>query len=533
MKASERSETSHANGAGPGVPARERVGGPGGAKPPGWTMRRAHAIAVLVVLVLAGTHAQQQGRFAVRAFGAAGDGKAIDTDAINKAIDAAVKAGGGTVVFHAGTYLAGSIHLQSHVALFLDHGATIEAGPIDRAPCDPPEPNAWDKYQDFGHSHWHNSLIWGENLDDVAIFGTGTIRGTALSRSANANSPAGTGNKAIALKNSRNVTIRDITIVHGGHFAILATGVDNFTVDNVKMDTNRDGIDVDACRNVRLSNMTVNSPFDDGICLKSSYGLGVARATENVTITNCQVSGYDEGTYADGTYKRTVKYGGARDRGPTGRIKFGTESSGGFRNVTISNCLFDYSRGLAIESVDGGPIEDVTITNITMRDIANAPIFIRRGNRARTPGDPPPGVIRRVTISNVVASGVAGAHGILISGIPGYPIEDLRLSGIRIAYAGGGTKEDAELVPEEKEKEYPEPDMFGRIPAYALFARHVIGLDVRGADFTFDTPEVRPAIRLEDVERADMDDVRAQKPGTTTREMMHPLHLDRVVKAAY
>ena len=495
-------------------------------------MRKAHVVALIVIAALTNVRAQAA-RFPVDRYGAKADGKSVDSKAINDAIQAASAAGGGTVVFHAGTYIACGIHLESHVALFLDHGATIEAGAPDVAPCDPPEPNQWDKFQDFGHSHWHNSLIWGENLDDVAIYGTGTLYGRALNRSASATSPAGTGNKAIALKNSRNVTIRDITIRHGGHFAILATGVDNLTVDNVKMDTNRDGIDVDACRNVRLSNLTVNSPFDDGICLKSSYGLGVARATENVTITNCQVSGYDEGTYLDGTCKRTVKYGGARDRGPTGRIKFGTESSGGFKNITITNSVFDYCRGLAIESVDGGPIEDVTIDNITMRDIANAPIFVRRGNRARTPGAPPPGVIRRVSISNVVASGVNGAHGILISGIPGYPIEDLRLSNIRIHYAGGGTKADAALVPDEKERDYPEPDMFGRIPAYALFARHVAGLDVRDGDFTFETPELRPAIQLQDVVRVDLDHVRAQRPGTTTRELLPAVRLAKVVKASY
>src|SRR5213592_2253514 len=128
-----------------------------------------------------------------------------------------------------------------------------------------------------------------------------------------------------------------------GWFAILATGVDNFTIDNLKIDTNRDGMDIDCCRNVRISNCTVNSPFDDGICLKSSYGLGSARAAENVTITNCQVSGYDEGTLLDGTFKRTVTYNG----GPTGRIKFGTESNGGYQNVVVSNCVFDYCRGLA------------------------------------------------------------------------------------------------------------------------------------------------------------------------------------------
>jgi polygalacturonase len=476
--------------------------------------KRSVAIAVVICLaaasrggVVRGQSPRPDGRFDVRAFGAAGDARTLDTDAINRAIDAAAKAGGGTVLLPAGTYLSTSIHLRSHVALYLDHGSTIEAASDKGAPYDPPEPNPWDKFQDFGHSHWHNSLIWGENLEDVAILGTGLIHGTGLSRSANANTPSGVGNKAIALKNCRNVTIRDISILHGGHFAILATGVDNFTVDNVKMDTNRDGIDVDSCRNVRLSNLTVNSPFDDGICLKSDYGLGALRATENVTITNCQVSGYDEGTLLDGTFKRTVQY----RRGPTGRIKFGTESNGGFKNITISNCVFDYGRGLAIESVDGGPIEDVAISNLTMRDIVNAPIFVRLGNRARGPGNPPPGVIRRVTIGNVVVSGATDAQGVLISGIPGHPIEDLRLTGLRIAYRGGGTKADAELQPEEKEKDYPEPDMFGRTPAYGMYARHVAGLMLRDVEFTYDAPDARPAFLFDDVARTDIDYVRAQR----------------------
>jgi polygalacturonase len=461
--------------------------------------------AIIALLSAASIGGQAPQSFDVRAFGAAGDGRTLDTDAINKAIAAAHTAGGGTVRFGAGTFLSTSIRLQSHVGLFLDHGATIlAADPAVSGPYDEPEPNASDAFQDFGHSHWRNSLIWGDGVEDVSIAGPGLIHGKGLVRSYNAaTTPKGSGNKAIALKNSRNVVIRDISILHGGWFAILATGVDNVTIDNVKIDTNRDGIDIDACRNVRISNATVNSPFDDGICLKSSYGLGSARPTENVTITNSQVSGYDEGTLLDGTFKRTVKY----NRGPTGRIKFGTESNGGFKNVTISNCVFEYSRGLAIESVDGAIIEDVAITNITMRDIVNAPIFVRLGNRARGPAGTTPGTIDRVRISNVVASNVDSRHGILISGIPRHPIEDLRFADIRIAYQGGGTAADAALEPEEKERDYPEPDMFGNIPAYGLYARHVKTFAARDLLFTTDKPDARPAFRFDDADGVDLERV--------------------------
>jgi polygalacturonase len=484
--------------------------------------------------------------FNVRTFGAKGDGKALDSMAINKAIEAAAAKGGGTVFFPAGTYRSFSIRLKSNITLYFDQGSTLlAASPEDGdGRYDTPESNPWDKYQDFGHSHWHNSLIWGENVENVSILGPGLIWGKGLVRSGGQSRTKeqndalkdvkadkesapfgypnprdtveiGWGNKAISLKLSRNVIIRDVSILHGGHFAILATGVDNLTIDNLKIDTNRDGIDIDACRHVRISNTTVNSPFDDGICLKSSYGLGFARATENVTITNCAVSGYDEGTLLNGTYKR--EYKGYSHDSPTGRIKFGTESNGGFKNITISNCVFEYSRGLALESVDGALLEDVTITNITMRDVVNSPIFIRLGNRARGPKETTPiGALRRVMISNIIAYNVEPKYASIISGIPERRIEDLRLSNIRIYYQGGGTKNQAALEPPEKETDYPEPVMFGEMPAYGFFIRHVKGLTMTDVEVSYMKEDWRPPFVLNDVKDADFFRVKARwmQPGS-------------------
>ena len=445
----------------------------------------------------------------IKDYGAQGDGRTNDGNAINKAIDAAATAGGGTVYFPAGSYPSYTIHLRSNISLYIDLGATlIGAAPVNKTGYDLPEPNAFDKYQDFGHSHWKNSLIYGENLHDIAILGPGLIWGRDLTRSTNV--PEGGGNKAIALKLCHNVTIRDVSVLHGGHFAILATGVDNLTIDNMKVDTDRDGFDIDCCKNVRVSNCTVNSPFDDGICLKSSFGLGYAKTTENVTITNCQVSGYDEGSLLDGTFKRTWKK--YSDSTTTGRIKMGTESNGGFKNVTISNCVFDYSRGLALETVDGALLEDVAITNITMRDIVNAPIFIRLGARMRGPDTIPVGTCRRIILSNIVIYNADYRHGVIISGLPGHEIEDLQMSDIRIYYKGGGTAEMAARDVPEFEKEYPEPYRFGKMPAYGFFIRHVKNLKMHDVEVSYMSPEQRPAFILDDVTTTRMHHITAEKP---------------------
>ncbi len=228
-----------------------------------------------------------------------------------------------------------------------------------------------------------------------------------------------------------------------------------------------------------------------------------------MTITNCQVSGYDEGTFLAGTYKRDFKQ--YSHSGSTGRIKFGTESNGGFKNITISNCVFDYCRGLALETVDGGLLEDVTINNITMRDITNAPIFLRLGSRKRGPKETTTvGQLRRVIISNVIVYNADPKYGSIISGIPGHAIEDVRLNNVRIYYQGGGTKAQAALEPPEKENDYPEPAMFGELPAYGFFIRHVNGIEMNDVEVSYMKEDLRPALVLNDVKGADFQRLRAE-----------------------
>ena len=395
--------------------------------------------------------ASSTGIFDVRKYGATGDGKTLDTDAVNHAIEAAEAAGGGVVVFPAGMYICFSIRLKTHVHLHLEEGSAIVAAesPLpgqttgyNGGVYDAAEPKTeWDAYQDYGHNHWHNSLLWGEDIHDFSITGTGLIFGKGLSfgagRNARGNYPIyvaeqpGVGNKSIALKNCRNVVLRDFSILKGGHFGLLLTAVDNLTIDNLKIDTDRDGMDIDCCQNVRVSNCTVNSPWDDGICPKSSYALGYARATRNVTITNCWVTGcYQLGTVLDGTYKKFPP--NARAFG-TGRIKCGTESNGGFINITISNCVFEGCQGYALETVDGALLEDITISNTTMRDLGSGAIFMRLGSRLRGPKETTKvGTLKRVLVSNLECYNAPKRQASIISGIPGYAIEYVKLSNVYI-----------------------------------------------------------------------------------------------------
>lgn len=476
--------------------------------------------------------------FNVKAFGAVGDGKAMDTPSINRAIEAANAAGGGTVRFPAGTYACYSIHLKSNVVLYLDDGATILAASVPpegttTGGYDPAEPNTpWEHYQDYGHNHWHNSLIWGEDIHNFAILGSGLIWGKGLSRGVGhelpkANCP-GVGDKAIALKNCHNVIFRDFSILQGGHFGIWAAGVDNLTIDNLKIDTNRDGMDIDCCRNVRVSNCSVNSPWDDGICPKSSFALGYARATENVTITNCYVTGaYEVGTMLDGTWKRFP----AGSRVPhTGRIKCGTESNGGFKNITISNCVFDGCRGFALESVDGALLEDITFTGVTMRDCTNTPLFLRLGSRMRGPAGVPVGTLKRILISNVVSYNSVSKYtgGGIISGIPGHQIEDVKINDVYLQHRGDTAMGTAASPPPEDADKYPEPRMFGPLPAQGFFVRHVKNIEFTNVEIACDKPDTRPVFWLDEVDGADFFRIKAPKQPKPPMFALHDVQDFRV-----
>lgn len=471
-------------------------------------------IALLFILLSTNISSAFQSKesYNVTDFGAKGDGVHLDTDAINNTIIAAANAGGGTVVFPAGKYLSFSIRLKSNITLHLNAGATLIAANMNEHPgaYDTPEPNIWGDslhYQDFGHSHFRNSLIWGEDLENIAITGPGLIYGKGLQKWGD--TKPGLGNKSIAFKKCRNVTLRDFSVLHGGHFAILATGVDNLTINNLKIDTNRDAIDIDCCQHVRVSDCALNSPNDDALVLKASYALGYAAPTENVTITNCQVYGFDEGTFLDGTYKQTQK--SAPDKGVvTGRIKLGTESNGDFRNITISNCVFKHCRGLALETVDGSLLENITVTNVVMDDVLNAPFFLRLGRRMRGPANAKVGGLRRVLIDNVVVTASNAQYGSMLMGIPGHDVEDIVFSNIYIRIKGGGTTEQAAVTVPEKETSYPDPQEFGQIPAYGFYIRHAKNIRMSNINLEFEQPDYRPAFILEDVKGAVFTDVHVQ-----------------------
>lgn len=460
-------------------------------------MKQIVAFTLLSLFMLEGTAKV----YDVKVYGAKGDGITLDSPAINKAIETAVTEGGGEVYFPAGTYLSGSIRLMSNIHLNLSAGCTIMAAPSEMNAYDESESfGGFPEYQDGGHTYFHNSLIWAENAENISITGHGMIDGKGLTkkdteRAGNVQGGSiGTGDKAIALKLCRNITLRDITIYRGGHFAIIVTGCERGVIDNVTIDTNRDGIDIDCCKYLSVSNCRINTPSDDALVLKSSYALKRPVVCEQITVTNCQISGYKFGTFLSGEYI-PEKVGWV-----CGRFKLGTESNGGYRGITLSNCTFNYSSGLAFESVDRGIMENISVSNITMNHVHHYPIYITTGCRNRGPKeDTHLSTAKNIQISNVIANDCDSLCSIIVTGMADEPIKNVWLNNIRLNYRGGGEPLADPRGYREQGTNYPEPRFAGLTPAYGLYARHVEGLHINGLSVSCQKPDARPVVVLDDV----------------------------------
>jgi hypothetical protein len=423
-------------------------------------------------------------RISIAEHGATGDGATNDTAAINRAIEACSAAGGGTVVVPAGTFMAASIHLRSHVRLYLSAGATIK-GLAEG--YDDPEPNAYDKYQDFGHSHFHNALLWGEYLTDVAIEGEGTIDGGGIT---SGNPREHGGDKQIALRSCQRVLFRGINQVKGGHFFYLLTDVQHLTMENLKMTGGRDAIDLVGVSHANLHDLTILKCGDDTIALKADYSLGKRLRSEDVSVWSSTV-----------------------DSGCNG-LQFGSETAADFRDVRFADIrvLRAGKAGIGLQTNDGGTIENVTFDRITIEN-AVTPIFINTTRRLRTPEKVEPGRIRHVRIRDVTAT-AAPSRGYdvfasTISGLPGFPHEDIVLENVTITYPGGGRYDDGKVTPP-----YPDnynPRAVGPRPAYGFFIRHAAGLRFLNVKVGFAADDLRPAWVAQDVDGLELERVDARR----------------------
>ena len=423
-------------------------------------------------------------------FGAKPDGKTLCTQAIQNAIDQCADNDGGIVYFPAGTWLTGTIYLESHITLRLDPGCLL-LGSKDKKDYGRSRKLAGTEDETF--SYW--AIIAGKNLENIAIRGRGTING----QGANFKYKDGPRPKNIYLENCTDVLIEGVRLRSAGSWMQHYRRCDHLTIRDIAVfnhvSYNNDGLNIDSCRDVVITGCTVDSD-DDAIVMKSLS----KNPCENITISDCLVSSH------------------------CNSIKMGTESGGGFQNITITNCaicsprfskvIYGRQRGLAgvaLEIVDGGTLNRVAISNLTIKGVT-VPIFMRLGNRARLyeKDQPKPdiGKFRNVIISNIIATDCSQV-GCSITGLPSHAIENVTLSNIQLGFEGGGTKEDALRQVPEKPTSYPESTMFGTLPAYGFFCRHVRGVKFQNLRLETSTPDYRHAIVFDDVNGAVIDSLDA------------------------
>ena len=395
------------------------------------------------------------------------------TREVQRAID-----GGGHVRLDPGTYVVRTLQLRSDLTLEIPEGCTLLAHPENNA-FDLQEKLSYDPHADMETSDFAHGLLVGRQLDAVSIVGGGTLD---LGRTVR------WGPKPIALRGCRDVRIEGLTIRRAPNYAISLGACDGVVVSQVRIrESLSDGIDPDSCRRVRIVDCDVESD-DDAICVKASLFLGAPRASEDIEVVRC------------------------RTRSGTNGFKIGTETSGAVRRVFVHDCEFDARHragrdermaelhgldeagGISIHSVDGSDVEGITLERIRITHARGA-FSIRRGARGRGQEHPRAGLLRDVVLRDVEITDARGTASIV--GLPGSPVERVLLERIDLEAVGGGAYDGAP-VPELPDA-YPQNTMFGDLPAWGLYARHVDGLKLTDVKMSTRTPDAREMIVLDDV----------------------------------
>ncbi len=409
--------------------------------------------------------------------GVVANGETLNTTAIQKVIDDCSASGGGTLVFPAGRYLTGTIRIKSGVTLRLEKDAVLLGSTRveDYLNLDP--------FIDGSGNPMGHALVVAVDAENVGIEGEGTVDGQSPALKRNQESYQ---MRPFLLRwvRCRNVTVKDVRLTNPGAWTLNFHQSSGILVEKVTIRSrdlgmhNNDGINIDSCENVRVKDCDVISG-DDALVIKAT---SAGKPSRDITATDCKLSTR------------------------TNAIKLGTESIGGFEDITVTGCQIRKTQmaGIALYAVDGADLKNVTVSDITM-DGVTVPISIRLGARLKAfrEGDKPlpqPGRLCDVTIRNVRAKNIAKI-GMLINGVPGHPVENLTLESIHLELPGGGTEKDAKVKFGEKEKNYPEWDMFGKtMPAYGIYARHLRGVRFDKVTVGLLKPDARPSTVLIDVE---------------------------------
>jgi polygalacturonase len=408
--------------------------------------------------------------FNVKNFGAKGNGSANDSGAINSAVTAANSAGGGTVEFPSGTYKSqNTVHLKSNVTLQLDSGSTIvgsNAKGYDKA-----EANPNDKFQDFGHSHFHDAMFFGDSLTNIGFTGSGTIDGGGNLITGNPGS--GQADKIISLTRCTGLTLSGITLKRGGHFAALINGCTNVVSDHLTIATSgdRDGWNIISTSNVTITNIT-DAANDDALVFKSDWALGKTINSAHVTVTNAHLS---------------AKCCNA--------LMFGSETCGNFTDYQFTDITITGAgkSGLGMTSMDGANISDVHYKNVTMTGV-HSPIMEKIGDRKRCGGSPGVGHISNVTYDNVTGTSVNSPNysATLWGNSSSNNISNVTFTGVNLTVPGGsGTVSTA--VPSNSSTDY-NPNSIGTRPAYGWYIHNASNITFTNSSVKFSSNDKRPAV---------------------------------------